>query len=77
MLVYKIIDTRRYMRLCINVRSVAVLGLLVLSGVMYYVIDNVIIVAIYFAAVLMAMLACCPASVKQMLAKKLRWSEAK
>ena len=76
MLVYKMIDTRRYMRLRIEPRSVAMLGLLLLSGAMYYVIHNNILVAVYFALVLMAMAVCCPASVKQMLADKLRRNKA-
>ena len=76
MLVYKMIDTRRYMRLRIEPRSVVMLGLLLLSGVMYYVIHNNILVAVYFALVLMAMAVCCPASVKQMLADKLRRNKA-
>lgn len=76
MLVYKMIDTRRYMRLRIEPRSVVMLGLLLLSGAMYYVIHNNILVAVYFALVLMAMAVCCPASVKQMLADKLRRNKA-
>ncbi len=76
MLVYKMIDTRRYMKLRIEPRSVAMLGLLLLSGAMYYVIHNNILVAVYFALVLMAMAVCCPASVKQMLADKLRRNKA-
>lgn len=72
MLVYKMIDTRRYMRLRIEPRSVAMLGLLLLSGAMYYVIHNNVYVAIFFAFTMMAMAVCCPASVKQMLADKLR-----
>ena len=76
MLVYKMIDTRRYMRLRIEPRSVVMLGLLLLSGAMYYVIHNKILVAVYFALVLMAMAVCCPASVKQMLADKLRRNKA-
>ena len=76
MLVYKMIDTRRYMRLRIEPRSVAMLGLLLLSGAMYYVIHNNILVVVYFALVLMAMAVCCPASVKQMLADKLRRNKA-
>ena len=76
MLVYKMIDTRRYMKLRIEPRSVVMLGLLLLSGAMYYVIHNNILVAVYFALVLMAMAVCCPASVKQMLADKLRRNKA-
>ena len=76
MLVYKMIDTRRYMKLRIEPRSVVMLGLLLLSGAMYYVIHNNILAAVYFALVLMAMAVCCPASVKQMLADKLRRNKA-
>lgn len=76
MLVYKMIDTRRYMRLRIEPRSVAMLGLLLLSGAMYYVIHNTVLVAVYFALVLVAMAVCCPASVTQMLADKLRRNKA-
>ena len=77
MLVYKMIDTRRYMRLRIDSRSMAMLGLLALSCVMYYVIECNVYAGIYFALAMIAMVLCCPASVKQMLADKLRRNKAK
>lgn len=77
MLVYKMIDTRRYMRLRIDSRSMAMLGLLALSCVMYYVIECNVYAGIYFALAVMAMVLCCPASVTQMLADKLRRNKAK
>ena len=76
-LIYKAIDTRRYMHLRIDARSMAMLGLLAFSGVMFYAVDNNIIVAAYFIIVLMAMIACCPSSIKQMLINKLRRNKAK
>ncbi len=76
-LIYKAIDTRRYMHLRIDARSMAMLGLLAFSGVMFYAVDNNIIVAAYFIIVLMAMIACCPSSIKQMLIDKLRRNKAK
>lgn len=77
MLVYKMIDTRRYMRLRIDSRSMVMLGLLALSCVMYYVIECNVYAGIYFALAVMAMVLCCPASVTQMLADKLRRNKAK
>ena len=77
MLVYKMIDTRRYMILRIDARSMAMLGLLALSCVMYYVIECNVYAGIYFALAVMAMVLCCPASVKQMLADKLQRNKAK
>ena len=76
-LIYKAIDTRRYMHLLIDARSMVMLGLLAFSGVMFYAVDNNIIVAAYFIIVLMAMIACCPSSIKQMLINKLRRNKAK
>ncbi|MGN0213344.1 MAG: lipopolysaccharide biosynthesis protein [Muribaculaceae bacterium] len=74
-LLYKMIDTRRYMLLRIDARSLMMVGLLILSGVVYYATDNKLYVAIYFAISLMAMVACCPAFIKQMLMNKLQRKE--
>ena len=71
------IDTRRYMILRIDARSMAMLGLLALSCVMYYVIECNVYAGIYFALAMIAMVLCCPASVKQMLADKLQRNKAK
>ncbi|MGM9804675.1 MAG: lipopolysaccharide biosynthesis protein [Muribaculaceae bacterium] len=76
MLVYKIIDTRRYMRLHIDFRSRLAAVVLVLSGVMFYLIDNQAWVVAYFAVALLAMLILCPEFVKQKVLKKLGRGDA-
>ena len=77
MLIYKVIDTRRYMLLTINYRSIMMIGLLILSGVMYYVLTETLSLVVYFVVACAASLAICPKTILDFAAEKLKLKTAK
>lgn len=77
MLIYKVIDTRRYMLLTINYRSIMMIGLLMLSGVMYYVLTETLSLVVYFVVACAASLAICPKTILDFAAEKLKLKTAK
>ena len=77
MLIYKVIDTRRYMLLTINYRSIMMIGLLILSGVMYYVLTETLSLVVYFVVACAASFVICPKTILDFAAEKLKLKTAK
>ena len=71
MLIYKMIDTRKYMLLNIDSYSIIMLMLLILSGIMYYVLYDTLFIAAYLVAAFAVAIIACPGYIKHFLAEKL------
>lgn len=71
-LIYKMIDTRKYMRLHISRQSVMLFALLLVSMVAYYLLRDNAYACVYLTLAMVVMMACCPVDLRQSVLKKIR-----
>ena len=70
MLVYKMIDTRKYMKLRISHQSLLVFALLFISMAAYYVLRDNLFALVYLLFAMIVMVVCCPVGLRQSVLKK-------
>ena len=72
LLIYKMIDTHKYMQLSIRREAVVALSVLVLDGALYYVLDGMLALAVCLATSVALLLVYCPQHIKQVVLDRIK-----
>ena len=72
LLIYKMIDTHKYMQLSIRREAVVAMSVLVLDGALYYVLDGLTALAVCMIVSVLVMMVNCPQYIKQVVVSRLR-----